>query len=166
MPPVRQIQALKKLSRSQKLVVISLSVVMEQVQSLPKQDRDDFLSLMQALKDAPDQEERDSLQVAMEEILAQTPVTVEEFDLSAAPNPSAFARRVGKVLKGLREKSGLTQHQLAEKAGLLQSHISRIERAEYSPTNKTLTKLAAALGVPISALGPTNCPAADGVAGS
>lgn len=158
MPPVRQIQALKKLSRSQKLVVISLSVVMDQVQSLPKRDRDDFLSLMQALKEAPDQEERDSLQAAMEEILAQTPVTVEEFDLSAAPTPSAFARHVGKVLKGLREKSGLTQHQLAEKSGLLQSHISRIERGEYSPTNKTLTKLAAALGVPIGALDPSDCP--------
>ena len=155
MPSVSQSKALKGLTSRQKLAVISLSVVIEQVQSLPKLDRDEFVTLLQHLKEATDQEERDSLQVAMEEILAQTPVTAQAFDLSATPPASAFARHVGKSLKSLREKASLTQQQLAEKAGLLQSHVSRIERGEYSPTNKTVTKLAAALGVPISVLDPS-----------
>lgn len=155
MPSVSQSKGIKGLTNRQKLVVISLSVVIEQVHSLPKPDRDEFVTLMQLLRDASDQEERHSLQVAMEEILAQTPIKAETIDLSAAPPASAFARHVGKTLKRLREKSGLTQQQLAEKSGLLQSHVSRIERGEYSPTNKTLTKLAAALGVPIGVLDPS-----------
>ena len=152
MQTLSQSKALKELTSRQKLAVISLSVVIEQVQSLPKPDRDEFVTLMQYLKEATDQEERDSLQVAMEEILAQTPVIAEVIDLSAAPPSSRFARHVGKSLKSLRENAGFTQQQLAQKAGLLQSHVSRIERGEYSPTNKTLTKLAAALGVPIGVL--------------
>lgn len=153
MQTLSQSKALKELTSRQKLAVISLSVVIEQVQSLPKPDRDEFVILMQHLKESTDQEERDSLQVAMEEILSQTPVTVEVIDLSTTP--PAFARRVGKIIKGIREKAGLTQQHLAEKAGLLQSHVSRIERGEYSPTNKTLTKLAAALGVSIGVLDPS-----------
>lgn len=155
MQTLTQSKALKQLTSRQKLAVISLSVVIEQVQSLPKQDRDEFVALMQLLKESADQDERDSLQVAMEEILAQAPATAATIDLSATPPPSSFARHAGQSLKSLREKAGLTQQQLAEKAGLLQSHVSRIERGEYSPTNKTLTKLAAALGVPIGVLDPS-----------
>ena len=98
MPSTSHSKALKGLTSRQKLAVISLSVVIEQVQSLPKPDRDEFVTLMQLLRDAPDQEERDSLQVAMEEILAQTPITAETIDLSAAPPASAFARHVGETL--------------------------------------------------------------------
>ena len=153
MQTLSQSKALKQLTSRQKLAVISLSVVIEQVQSLPKPDRDEFVTLMEHLKESTDQEERDSLQVAMEEILAQTPITVDVIDLSATP--PAFERHVGKIIKGIRDKAGMTQQQLAEKAGLLQSHVSRIERGEYSPTNKTLTKLAAALGVSIGVLDPS-----------
>ena len=46
----------------------------------------------------------------------------------------------------LREKHLLTQVQLAEKAGVPQAQISRIERGVISPPSATLSKIAEALG--------------------
>lgn len=46
----------------------------------------------------------------------------------------------------LREKHQLTQVELAEKTGIPQAQISRIERGAISPTTTTLAKLAEALG--------------------
>jgi DNA-binding XRE family transcriptional regulator len=46
----------------------------------------------------------------------------------------------------LRDKHQLTQVELAEKTGIPQAQISRIERGAISPTTTTLAKLAEALG--------------------
>lgn len=46
----------------------------------------------------------------------------------------------------LREKHGLTQAQLAERSGIDQADISRIERGATSPTARTLQRVADALG--------------------
>ena len=46
---------------------------------------------------------------------------------------------------GLREKHGLTQAQLAERCGVDQADISRIERGSTSPTVKTLQRIGDAL---------------------
>jgi XRE family transcriptional regulator, regulator of sulfur utilization len=46
----------------------------------------------------------------------------------------------------LREKHHLTQVELAEKTGIPQAQISRIERGVISPTSATLAKIAEALG--------------------
>ncbi|WP_423915757.1 helix-turn-helix domain-containing protein [Candidatus Poriferisodalis sp.] len=45
----------------------------------------------------------------------------------------------------LREKHGLTQAQLAERCGVNQADISRIERGATSPTARTLQRIADAL---------------------
>jgi ribosome-binding protein aMBF1 (putative translation factor) len=45
----------------------------------------------------------------------------------------------------LREKHGLTQAQLAERCGMDQGDISRIERGSTSPTSRTLQRIAEAL---------------------
>ena len=45
----------------------------------------------------------------------------------------------------LREKHGLTQTQLAERCGIDQADISRIERGATSPTTRTLQRIAEAL---------------------
>lgn len=49
----------------------------------------------------------------------------------------------------LRERHGLTQRQLAERCGLDQADISRIERGAVSPTTRTLQRLADALDADI-----------------
>jgi transcriptional regulator with XRE-family HTH domain len=48
-------------------------------------------------------------------------------------------------LISLREKHGLTQAQLAERCGVDQGDISRIERGSTSPTARTLQRIADAL---------------------
>jgi DNA-binding XRE family transcriptional regulator len=45
----------------------------------------------------------------------------------------------------LREKHGFTQAQLAERCGIDQGDISRIERGSTSPTARTLQRIAEAL---------------------
>lgn len=47
----------------------------------------------------------------------------------------------------LREKHHLTQTELAEKAGISQEQVSRIERGVVAPTTTTLAKIGGVLGV-------------------
>jgi transcriptional regulator with XRE-family HTH domain len=56
---------------------------------------------------------------------------------------AAVARR----LRRFRHQSGLTQEELAARAGLNRNHIGMIEREENSPTVDTLEKLAAVLKI-------------------
>jgi transcriptional regulator with XRE-family HTH domain len=59
---------------------------------------------------------------------------------------------IGKNLKDARFRAGLTQAELAEKAGTTQTTVARIERDTVEPEVTTVRKLAAALGVTISDL--------------
>ncbi len=54
------------------------------------------------------------------------------------------------VLRELREARGLSQDQLAEKAGVHRTHVSLIERGERCPSLKVADHLAAALGMSLS----------------
>jgi transcriptional regulator with XRE-family HTH domain len=62
---------------------------------------------------------------------------------------------VSNRIRHYREQANLTQQELADKAGLRQSHISRLEQGLHSPSSLTLEKIAAALGVSISELDPS-----------
>lgn len=52
---------------------------------------------------------------------------------------------VGKTFRAAREKSGLSQRQLALFAGLSSSLVTRLERGDLNPTWKTLERLAEVL---------------------
>jgi transcriptional regulator with XRE-family HTH domain len=54
---------------------------------------------------------------------------------------------VGKNVKRIREKKGLTQERLAEISGFSQQYISSLEQGRRNPTIITLYELAASLGV-------------------
>jgi transcriptional regulator with XRE-family HTH domain len=56
-------------------------------------------------------------------------------------------RAVGKRIKIVRQRSGLTQDQLAEQVGLSPKYISGIERGVENPTMDILICLAKMLGV-------------------
>jgi len=56
-------------------------------------------------------------------------------------------RAVGKRIKIVRQRSGLTQDQLAEQVGLSPKYISGIERGVENPTMDILLRLAKMLGV-------------------
>ena len=94
----------------------------------------------------------------MEEILAQVPITVNEMILTPRPEMTRglanWVNHVSATIRSLRESRGWTQTQLAEQAGLPQSHISRLENAAHSPTHLTLEKIARAFGVEVEEIDP------------
>ena len=53
---------------------------------------------------------------------------------------------VMRAIIGARIESNMTQKELAEKTGIRQSNISRIENGTSSPTVDTLQRLAAGMG--------------------
>jgi transcriptional regulator with XRE-family HTH domain len=59
---------------------------------------------------------------------------------------------LGRELRKVREQTGLTQEQLAFKAGLHRTYVSLLERDLKSPTLSTLFRLCLAMGVSASKL--------------
>ncbi len=59
---------------------------------------------------------------------------------------------LGKRIRALRQRTGLSQERFAAKAGLDRTYYAGIERGERNPSVKQLAKIAAALAVPIAAL--------------
>lgn len=53
---------------------------------------------------------------------------------------------VGSVLRAKREKLGISQEELGDRAGVDRTYISILERGLKSPTLETLEKICAALG--------------------
>ncbi|MGW8762383.1 helix-turn-helix domain-containing protein [Streptomyces sp. NPDC055815] len=64
----------------------------------------------------------------------------------------AYRRRVGDRLRVTREGAGLTQQQLAERAGLEKQAISVIENAHQSPRLDTLWRIAHAMDTTVAEL--------------
>ncbi|WP_259265939.1 helix-turn-helix domain-containing protein [Bradyrhizobium elkanii] len=56
-------------------------------------------------------------------------------------------RLVAKNLRRLRRKGGLSQEELADRAGLNRNYIGMIEREENAPTVDALEQISEALGV-------------------
>ena len=55
-------------------------------------------------------------------------------------------RRIGERLAEARKELGITQQGLAERSGIQQGNIARIEGGKYNSTFDTLTALASAMG--------------------
>ena len=67
-----------------------------------------------------------------------------EFD--AAWKETELEYQIKKMILDARIERGMTQKQLAEKSGIRQSNISRIESGAAIPTLQTLNAIAAAVG--------------------
>jgi transcriptional regulator with XRE-family HTH domain len=61
-------------------------------------------------------------------------------------------QRFGQQLQRLRIRRGLTQEQLAVKAGLVRVYVTKLEQGEHDPTLSMLVRLAKALRVPVTEL--------------
>lgn len=70
-----------------------------------------------------------------------------QLDADAEAQREVFAQAydIAMQVVQLREKLGLTQAELAERCGIDQGDISRIERGSVNPTTRTLQRLADAL---------------------
>jgi transcriptional regulator with XRE-family HTH domain len=60
--------------------------------------------------------------------------------------PSETARRLGAMLQQQRQRHGLSQGELARRAGLSLKYVGEIERAEANVTVDAIDKIANALG--------------------
>jgi len=58
----------------------------------------------------------------------------------------------GNKLRKLREDNGYNQYDFAFECGISDAYYGRIERGEYSPTLKTMNKIARTLGITLSEL--------------
>ena len=64
-----------------------------------------------------------------------------------AKNDDNLRRSLGQKLKLAREKAGLTQAQVADKAGMHVNYYARIERGEENPTYEKLAPIMKVLGI-------------------
>ena len=60
-----------------------------------------------------------------------------------------FNEQLGRRVRSLRESRKLSQEALAEQAGLSVKHLWKIERGKVKASVQSLTKIAAALGLPV-----------------
>jgi DNA-binding XRE family transcriptional regulator len=61
------------------------------------------------------------------------------------PGPTSLAPPIAKLVASRREELGLSQRELAKRAGISHTVVSRIEQGEHTPSRKTLERLADAL---------------------
>src|SRR5712691_11364922 len=130
-------------------MTMALAILVERIRSLPKDDKDDLYELMKEIPGAETEDELQYIAVGMLEILDQEPVALMKMDADnkVGVGLQRWVDFVSATIRSLREKAEMTQTELAEKAGLYQSHISRLEEGKHSPSRATLEKIAKALGV-------------------
>lgn len=80
-----------------------------------------------------------------ERLAGMTAEQRESFD--AAYEAASLAERVGESVRAAREAAGLSQRELARRAGTTQAVISRIEMGSVGATLTTLNRIAGSLGV-------------------
>ena len=66
----------------------------------------------------------------------------------------SYRRQVGLRVKNRRNALGMTQEVLAQKAGIPQSHVCKIEKGVHASTDTTIQRVADALGIAPSELDP------------
>lgn len=126
-------------------------------QAVPKEDVGYFKELLNAYFTAEDEEDKQAAFEGIVEILLQEPVTVSQmnFEHESGEELAKWKIFVGGRIKKYRKDAKLSQIDLAKKAGLQQSHISRLEQGMHSPSFVTLQKIADALGIDVSKLDPS-----------
>lgn len=125
------------------------SRLMERFFKLPEKWKNNVEQLAKDLAEAKTQEEYIEIAKTMYEIffpeeLGGLSPLVKKTNGEWMRGRAAY---IGRQIKFHRSKRSMTQSELAMKSGLPQSHISRLERGQYSPSNVTIKKIAKALRV-------------------
>lgn len=134
-----------------------MKTMVETLRRLSRADLEELTYLLQCLHNTDNQEEYESLVLAIEEILEQKPLTVSSFPLTEqtiSPGLKRWTEHVGRKIRELRTKAKMTQADLAQAAGLTQSDVSRLEKTEKIVTHLTLEKIARALTVDVGDIDP------------
>ena len=152
------LESIRSMSIERASVSMAVGIVMDRVSRLDKHDQNDLFRLAKALPTARTDPEQEAIYGAMLEILEQDGGSVKampEPGVDAGKRVTKWKRHVADRVKELRTAAKLTQDDLARKAELPQSHVSRIEQAHLAPSSKTIDRLAAALGVEPGKIDPS-----------
>jgi len=146
--------SIRSMSSDEKVIVLAVEVVRDRITRLSKEDRDDLFPLVKDLSSASTDEDRLGICDTMIEILDSRTATIDPSGLEDTSSTSERWQKwvdwVSKRIKDARTEANLTQKDVAEKSGLPQSHVSRIENAKHSPSRTTIEKIAKALDKPVS----------------
>jgi len=69
-----------------------------------------------------------------------------------AKEKKRFAVLLGERIKETRKSKGLSQEELAHKAGYYRTYVGHIETAKYSPSTHTIWRLAKAMDIDLGEL--------------
>ena len=148
-----------ELARANKDLLIA-QLLLEHVRDLPKEAMDTLLSLAPEIVNCKTDADLEELAEAVREVLF--PQLIGDINVGAAGDVSPtenLKRRmafIGGKIKEIRKSKDWNQEKLAEVSGLPQSHISRLENGQHSPSHKTLERIAKALDVQIGQIDPSN----------
>lgn len=120
---------------------------------LTKEQVADFVELAEIFASSRDPEVLET----MVEVLSPESLEVvfeSGVDEAAASQLDECQKKIGEQIKNERVQRGWTQEFLAERAGLKQSHISRLELGVHTPSDLTIKKIADALDIPPDKLDP------------
>jgi DNA-binding XRE family transcriptional regulator len=133
-------------------LMVALAALGERIRMLSSEDRHDLFELTKEFFGGATEEDRDSAARGIMEILEQTPAKIIAMSVpTQSAESSSWIDYVSQKIRALRLAADLTQDELAERSGLAQSHICRLELGQHSPNGATLEKLSRALGVDPSA---------------
>ena len=137
---------------------IMAAFLMHRISKLSKEALADFASLGEDIAKCGSQDDWLEIAETIREILFPDELVgnLHEGAMSKVPSEHLEARKnwIGTKIKELREEAGFSQTDLASRSGLTQSHVSRLENGDHSPSNKTLSRIADALGKSVGDLDP------------
>jgi DNA-binding XRE family transcriptional regulator len=137
---------------------LAIAYLVDRMSRLPQEAMADLAALAPELARCDSQEKFDGITETIREILFPEILgAVRQEALTSDKGNHHLRKRMqwlGERIKQARTAAGFTQSQLAKRASLPQSHISRLESGQHSPSYKTLARIAQALGVAIRELDP------------
>jgi DNA-binding XRE family transcriptional regulator len=137
---------------------IAMAYLIDRMMKLPKDAASDLASLGEDIAKCKDQDTYIGILETMKEIIFPELIGKVRYGSAGSPEPTEKYQKykdfIGGKIEELRKNAGMTQEALAEKSGLTQSHVSRLELGQHSPSRKTLEKIALALEVDVNVLDP------------
>ncbi len=118
--------------------------------NLTKEEISHFCELQRLFQKSRDEQEKKEIIAALLEIInpdgnADVGNVESGVDRRTKEKVRRYHAKVGIEIRNRRIAKGLSQQQLAELAGIPQSHVSRLENGKHTPTHLTIQKLARAL---------------------
>lgn len=137
--------------------LLVVAYLVKRMRELPKESLHDLAELAPDLAECKTPDDLREIAETMREILFPELLgDVKEVPARRTDKLRSYAEWFAKTIKSKREELGWTQEQLANESGLPQSHISRLENAQHSPSEKTRERIANAMGLNKDELDPSS----------